>query len=110
MYLDENKSLQSHYKEEIRKRQWSEGKKSIGVEEVWEYRVGKEFKTADRNKALRVRDLMNNLLIAIEKSDCTYREVICALDVVKENYEKKGNDLLDDTSIQKVASYNCLLG
>ncbi|MFR3250569.1 MAG: hypothetical protein ACLTQL_05630 [Eisenbergiella sp.] len=50
----------------------------------------KEFKTADRNKALRVRNLMNNLLLAIEKSDCTYREVICVLDVVKENYEKKG--------------------
>lgn len=70
----------------------------------------KAFKTADRNKALRVRDLMNNLLLAIEKSGCTYREVICVLDVVKENYEKKGNDLLDDTSIQKVASYNGLLG
>ncbi|MFR3659241.1 MAG: hypothetical protein ACLTWK_13355 [Eisenbergiella sp.] len=70
----------------------------------------KEFKTADRNKALRVRNLMNNLLLAIEKSDCTYREVICVLDVVKENYEKKGNDLLDDMSIQKVASYNGLLG
>lgn len=70
----------------------------------------KEFKTADRNKALRVRNLMNNLLLAIEKSDCTYREVICVLDVVKENYEKKGSDLLDDTSIQKVASYNGLLG
>lgn len=94
----------------MNERQWSGGKKSIGVEEVQEYRVGKEFKTADRNKALRVRDLMNNLLIAIEKSDCTYREVICVLDVVKENYEKKGNDLLDDTSIQKVASYNGLLG
>lgn len=82
----------------------------MNEEEVQEYRVGKEFKTADRNKALRIRDLMNNLLLVIEKSDCTYREVICVLDVVKENYEKKGNDLLDDTSIQKVASYNGLLG
>lgn len=70
----------------------------------------KVFRTADRNKAIRARDLMNSILLAIEKSDCTYGEVICALDVVKENYEKKGNDLLDDTSIQKVASYKCLLG
>lgn len=67
------------------------------------------FKTADKNKAIRVQNLMNNILLAIEKNDCTYGEVICALDAVKANYEEKGNDLLNDTSIQKVVSYKGLL-
>lgn len=67
------------------------------------------FRTADKNKAIRVRNLMNSILLAIEKDACTYGEVVYALEAVKENYEKKGNDLLNDTSIQKVASYNGLI-
>ena len=53
---------------------------------------------------------MNNILLTIEKNECTYGEVICALDAVKANYEGKGNDLLNDTSIQKVASFKGLIG
>ena len=73
-------------------------------------RVEKVFKTADKNKAIRVQNLMNNILLTIEKNECTYGEVICALDAVKANYEGKGNDLLNDTSIQKVASFKGLIG
>lgn len=69
----------------------------------------KVFKTADKKQAIRVRDLMDSILLAIEKNDCTYGEVIYALDAVKANYAERGNDLLNDTSIQKVASYKGLL-
>lgn len=45
----------------------------------------------------------------IEQKDCTYGEVMCALDAIRKNYEKKGCDLLESTSIQKIAEFGGLL-
>jgi hypothetical protein len=44
-----------------------------------------------------------------EEKDCTYQDVMCVIDSVKMNYEKKGLDLLNNSSIQKIAEIGALL-
>lgn len=57
----------------------------------------------------RVMGLVKEILCVIEKDKYNYRDVMDALDSIKENYEKKGCDLLNNVSIQEVASFERLL-
>lgn len=57
----------------------------------------------------QVMKLADKILVVIEEDAYSYRDVIDALDSIKENYEKKGRDLLNHASIQEVASFGSLL-
>ncbi len=61
-------------------------------------------------EAVKMADLTNRILTAIEaETDYTYQDVMRALDSIKTNYVKKGNDLLNSVSIQEVAKFGGLL-
>lgn len=62
------------------------------------------------DKGRRIYKLVSTLATEIEKTDCSYKEALTALEALKENYVKKGQDLLDQTGIQKVAETGGLLG
>lgn len=53
--------------------------------------------------------LVGKIAVVIEESGCTYQEALRAMNVLKRNYEKKGNDLLNNVNIQEVAKYGGLL-
>ena len=53
--------------------------------------------------------LIDKIVVGIEETDCTYQEAMLALDSIKENYTKKGSDLLNSVSIQKIAAFGGLL-
>ena len=53
--------------------------------------------------------LGGKIAVVIEESGCTYQEALRAMNVLKRNYEKKGNDLLNNVNIQEVAKYGGLL-
>lgn len=60
--------------------------------------------------AKRRMNLANRIFEVIELGvDCTYEDVIHTLDCIKNNYEKKGNDLLNSVNIREVAKYGGLL-
>ena len=60
--------------------------------------------------AKRRMNLVDRIFEVIELDTiCTYKDVMCALDYIKNNYEKKGNDLLNSVNIQEVAKYGGLL-
>ena len=60
--------------------------------------------------AKRRMNLVDRIFEVIELDTiCTYKDVMCALDYIKNNYEKKGNDLLNNVNIQEVAKYGGLL-
>lgn len=64
-----------------------------------------------RNHTEQTTNLMKKIIVDIEvETDCTYQDVICALDMLKEYYEKKGNDLLNSVSIKEVVKAGVLLG
>lgn len=61
-------------------------------------------------EAKRVSSLANKMLVVIEiETDYTYQDVMRALDLIRKNYEKKGRDLLNSTSIQEVARFDSVL-
>ncbi len=60
-------------------------------------------------EAERMMELVSKLLVIIEEKNYSYHDVIRALDSIKNNYEKKGCDLLNSASIQEVAKFNGLL-
>lgn len=61
-------------------------------------------------EAVKMATLTNKILTVIEaETDYTYQDVMRALDSIKQNYEKKGSDLLNSASIQEVAKYGGLL-
>ena len=53
--------------------------------------------------------LVGKIAVVIEESGCTYQEALRAMNVLKRNYDKKGNDLLNNVNIQEVAKYGGLL-
>nr|DAG76368.1 MAG TPA: hypothetical protein [Caudoviricetes sp.] len=57
----------------------------------------------------RVMKLVNKILVVIEEDTYSYQDVMDALDSIKENYEKKSHDFLNNVSIQEVASFGSLL-
>ena len=58
----------------------------------------------NKEETQRICVLAEKIAVAIEGTDCTYGDVISALDMVKGSYEEKGRGLLDDWCIQKVAT------
>lgn len=54
--------------------------------------------------------LQGNILATIEREEHSYQEVLRALDSIRNYYVKKGNDLLNNQSIQEVAQFGALLG
>ena len=61
-------------------------------------------------EAVKMATSTNKILTVIEvETDYTYQDVMRALDSIKKNYEKKGSDLLNSVSIQKVAKFGGLL-
>ncbi len=65
------------------------------------------FETKEESE--RFGRLVGKIAVVIEESGYTYREVLRAMDALRRNYEKKGNDLLNNLSIQEVAKYGGLL-
>lgn len=57
----------------------------------------------------RVMKLVNKILVVIEEDTYSYQDVMDALDSIKENYEKRSHDFLNNVSIQEVASFGSLL-
>lgn len=55
--------------------------------------------------ARRVGKLLSDLAGIIESGDYTYKEVIQAVDSLRGHYEKQCRNLMDSTSIQKVATF-----
>ena len=56
--------------------------------------------------ARRVGKLLSDLAGIIESGDYTYKEVIQAMDRLRGHYEKQCRNLMDSTSIQKVATFD----
>jgi len=71
--------------------------------------MDKTIEYTSREEAERITALIGKIFVSIEETSCSYRDVICALDAVKSNYERKGSSLLDSISIQKVAEFGGLL-
>lgn len=53
----------------------------------------------------RVGRLLSDIAGVIESGDYTYKEAIQAMDDLKKHYEKQSRNLMDSTSIQKVATF-----
>lgn len=62
-----------------------------------------------KEEAEKFGRLAGEIAAIIEKSGCTYKEALRVMDALKRNYEKKGNDLLNNSNIQEVAKYGGLL-
>lgn len=65
---------------------------------------GMEWFNTKEDSAHFVR-LQGNILVAIEREEHSYQEVLRALDSIRNYYAKKGNDLLNNQSIQEVAKF-----
>ncbi len=63
----------------------------------------------EREDTERLCGMINKIFMVIEESKCTYEEALIVLDSVKTNYEKKGRNLLNGSSIQVVARYDSLI-
>ncbi|MCM1039817.1 MAG: hypothetical protein NC434_10885 [Ruminococcus sp.] len=68
-----------------------------------------DIEMMNKKESDHVCELMNKIVVAIEGTNCTYKDVMRAIDCVKNNYESKGRDLLNDIDIQKVAAFGALL-
>ncbi|WP_455649086.1 hypothetical protein [Enterocloster citroniae] len=64
---------------------------------------------SSKEEMQQVMKLADRILVVIEEDPYSYQDVMDALDSIKENYEKKGRDLLDHVSIQEVARFEGLL-
>lgn len=62
-----------------------------------------------KEEAQRFGKLTCKIASIIEETECTYQEALRAIDVVKRSYENRGNNLLNNSSIQEVAKYGGLL-
>ncbi|WP_251491394.1 hypothetical protein [Otoolea muris] len=60
-------------------------------------------------EAKHIAELIRKVISVIEEPKYTYREVIYTLYEIIRNYEEKGHDLMENTSIQKVAEFGGLL-
>lgn len=61
-------------------------------------------------EAKRVMRLVNKILRAIDSEEnYTYQDVMRAMNLVGNFYEKKGHDLLNNISIQEVGKFGALL-
>lgn len=60
---------------------------------------------SSKEEMQQVLKLVDKILVVIEEDTYSYQNVMDALDAIKENYEKKGRDLLDHASIQEVARF-----
>lgn len=68
------------------------------------------YRMTNRKTAERTCRMCDGIAAVIEKEpDCTYEDVMYVLDSMKNNYLTKGNNLLNSTSIQKVAEFGGLL-
>ncbi len=69
-----------------------------------------DYERTSKETIQRVNRIVNKIVMAIENEpECTYEDAMHALECVKSNYQKKGNDLLNDINIQKVAEFGGLL-
>lgn len=62
-----------------------------------------------KEEAEKFGKLAGEIAVVIEESGCTYQEALRVMNALKRNYEKKGNDLLNNVNIQEVAKYGGLL-
>ena len=63
-----------------------------------------------KEDAKRFVRLQNKIFAAIGEEEHSYQEVLRVLDSIRNCYVKKGNDLLNNQSIQEVAKFGELLG
>ncbi len=68
-----------------------------------------ELERMSHEEAKRMGELINKICIVIHYGDYTYQDVMRALDSIKKNFVKKGNDLLNSVSIQEVEKFGGLL-
>ena len=69
-----------------------------------------ELEKVSPEETKRTMNLADRIFSVIElNTDCTYKDVMRALDYIKCNYEKKGSDLLNSVSIREVAKHGGLL-
>ena len=76
------------------------------------YRKVNQIETVDQSIKGYTKDeakLICKIAVAIEEEGCTYKEAIYALGELEKYYERKGRNLLDSISIQKVAAFGGLL-
>lgn len=64
---------------------------------------------SSKEEIQQVMKLVDKILVVIEEDTYSYQDVMDALDSIKENYEKKGRDLMNHASIQEVASFGSSL-
>ena len=62
-----------------------------------------------REDAEQMSALACKITAVIEETGYTYGNVIRAMDAVKENYQRKGCDLLSSIRIQEVAAFGAVL-
>ncbi len=67
------------------------------------------FEMRDHEELKRITSLASKIFAVIEETGYGYGDVMCALKSIESHYEKKGCDLMNSVSIQKVAEFGGLL-
>lgn len=62
-----------------------------------------------KEEADRFGKLASKIMVAIEETGCTYKEAMQVIDAVKQNYENKARDFLNDQRINEIAWHKALL-
>ena len=69
-----------------------------------------DYERTSKETIQRINRMISKIVEAIENEpECTYEDAMHVLECVKNNYEKKGSDLLNSVDIQKVAEFGGLL-
>lgn len=69
-----------------------------------------DYEKTSKETIQRMNRMISKIVEAIENEpECTYEDAMHVLECVKNNYQKKGSDLLNSVDIQKVAEFRGLL-